>query len=228
LRVQAGAPAGNDVMQSPKIKESTMKLLHIDSSILGDNSVSRQLTAKLAARIERENPGLEKTYLDLAADPIPHLSAALFAAQALPAEARTAEQARDAAISELALESFLAADTVIVGAPMYNFSISSQLKAWIDRIAVAGKTFRYTENGPEGLAGGKKLIIVTARGGLYGEGTPLEAIDHQERYLRAVFSFLGVTDIEYVRAEGLALGDEQRRQAIGTAEAQIAGQPLAA
>ena len=118
------------------------------------------------------------------------------------------------------LDQFLAADTVVIGAPMYNFSLPSQLKAWIDRIAVAGKTFRYTENGPEGLAKGKKVIVVSTRGGVYSAG-PAAALDHQETYLSAVLGFLGVTDIEFLRAEGLNLGPDAKQAAISGAEATI-------
>ncbi len=127
----------------------------------------------------------------------------------------------NAAEAEKVMEEFLAADVVVVGAPMYNFGISSTLKAWIDRVAVAGKTFRYTSAGPEGLAGGKRVIVASSRGGIYTAGTPAAAMDFQEPYLRAVFGFLGITDIEFVRAEGMAMGDDHKNQAIGGAVAGI-------
>ncbi len=190
-----------------------MKLLHIDSSIVGDASVTRQLSAAVVARFQALHPGLEVIRHDLGADPLPHLSGAHIGGTA-PAE----ELARGAA----ALEQFLAADIVVVGAPMYNFAIPSQLKAWIDRILIAGKTFRYTAQGPEGLAGGKKVVIASGRGGLYGPGTPSEPADHQESHLRAVFGFIGLPDIEIVRAEGVAMGPEPREQAINAAKAEIA------
>ena len=114
-----------------------------------------------------------------------------------------------------------AANIVVVGAPMYNFGIPSQLKAWIDRLAIAGKTFRYTEAGPVGLAGGKKVLIASSRGGFYGAGTPAAFLDHQETYLRGVFGFFGITDVAFIRAEGVAIGPEQRAEAVRTAEAQI-------
>ena len=120
-----------------------------------------------------------------------------------------------------ALDEFLAADIVVIGAPMYNFTIPSQLKAWIDRILIAGKTFRYSEAGPVGLAGGKRVIIASSRGGLYAPGVPLEANDFQEPYLRAVFAFIGIEDVEIVRAEGLALGPEQRDAAVQAALASV-------
>ncbi|MFV3333099.1 FMN-dependent NADH-azoreductase [Pseudomonas sp. NY15437] len=202
-----------------------MKLLHIDSSILGDNSASRQLSAELVAAWAAAEPGVEVTYRDLAADAISHLSSASLVAAGTPAELRDAAQKHEAALGEQSIEEFLGADAIVIGAPMYNFSIPSQLKAWIDRIAVAGKTFRYTENGPEGLAGGKKVIIVSTAGGIHA-GQPT-GIAH-ENYLELVLNFLGITDIEVVRAEGLAYGDEPRRNAIAGAQASIASQFAAA
>ncbi|MBD9501003.1 FMN-dependent NADH-azoreductase [Pseudomonas sp. BGr12] len=202
-----------------------MKLLHIDSSILGDNSASRQLSAELVAAWAAAEQGVEVTYRDLAADAISHLSSASLVAAGTPAELRDAAQKHEATLGEKSIEEFLGADAIVIGAPMYNFSIPSQLKAWIDRIAVAGRTFRYTENGPEGLAGGKKVIIVSTAGGIHA-GQPT-GIAH-ESYLELVLNFLGITDIEVVRAEGLAYGDEPRRNAIAGAQASIASQFAAA
>ncbi|PJI46119.1 MAG: FMN-dependent NADH-azoreductase [Pseudomonas sp.] len=202
-----------------------MNLLHIDSSILGDNSASRQLSAELVAAWTAAEPGAKVTYRDLAADAISHLSSASLVAAGTPAELRDAAQKHEAALGEKSIEEFLAADAIVIGAPMYNFSIPSQLKAWIDRIAVAGKTFRYTESGSEGLAGGKKVIIVSTAGGIHA-GQPT-GVAH-ENYLELVLKFLGITDIEVVRAEGLAYGDEPRRNAIAGAQASIASQFAAA
>ncbi|AGH97128.1 FMN-dependent NADH-azoreductase [Micavibrio aeruginosavorus] len=201
-----------------------MKILHIDSSIMGDNSVSRQLSKTIVERIEADHDEFETTYLDLARDPVQHLSGELFAAQASAPEHRTADQQRDIDHGAKIMNDFLAADIIVIGAPMYNFSVPSQLKAWIDRVAVAGKTFRYTEKGPEGLAGGKKVVIVSSRGGFYGPDTPAAPMDHQEPYLRAVFGFLGITDIEYVRAEGIAMGPDHRQSALDNAMSTIASQ----
>jgi len=197
-----------------------MKLLHLDSSILGDSSLSRSLTARIVAAQQALHPGIEVVRRDLSAAPIAHLTAAHLAARqgALPERAEIRE---DVAAGEDVLNEFLAADIVVVGAPMYNFSVPSQLKAWIDRIAVAGRTFRYTEAGPVGLAGGKTVIVASTRGGLYGPGTPNAALDHQESYLRAVFAFMGVSDIRFVRAEGVALGDEQKTRSLRDAEKAI-------
>lgn len=202
-----------------------MKLLHIDSSILGDNSASRQLSAELVAAWVAAEPGVQVTYRDLAADAISHLSSASLVAAGTPADMRDAAQKHEAALGETSIEEFLAADAIVIGAPMYNFSVPSQLKAWIDRIAVAGKTFRYTESGPVGLAGGKKVIIVSTAGGIHA-GQPT-GVAH-ENYLQLVLNFLGITDIEVVRAEGLAYGDEPRRNAIAGAQASIASQFAAA
>ncbi|AOF91064.1 FMN-dependent NADH-azoreductase [Sinorhizobium sp. RAC02] len=199
-----------------------MNVLHIDSGILGDHSVSRRLTAAVAAQIQAEQAGATVTYRDLVANPLPHLSGAhLMAANAKPEDV-DAQIAADNTESAAALEEFLAADTIILGVPMYNFSLPSQLKAWIDRVAVSGKTFRYSAEGPEGLAKGKKVIIVSTRGGHYSAG-PAAVMDHQESYLKAVLGFLGITDIEIVRAEGLNLSPDSKIEAISEAERTISG-----
>lgn len=199
-----------------------MKLLHIDASILGGNSASRELSAAVAGRVIQDTPNVEVTYRDLAQKPLAHLSGEhLAAAQGVVPESPALQ--KDITESQAALEEFLAADTVVIGAPMYNFSIPSQLKAWIDRIAVAGKTFRYTEKGPVGLAGGKRVIVVISRGGFYGPGTPAEAAEHVQTYLRAVFGFIGVTDLEFIVAEGLQVGPEQRAQGMQRAREAATG-----
>ncbi|XAH21720.1 NAD(P)H-dependent oxidoreductase [Xylophilus sp. GW821-FHT01B05] len=197
-----------------------MKLLHLDSSLLGDASVSRQITAAVTAALAGTASGAIVTYRDLVADPIPHLGSelvqALRPAPGAPAPDSAAVRA-ELALTEELLAEFLSADTVVVGAPMYNFAIPTQLKAWIDRVAQAGRTFRYTATGPEGLAGGKRVVIVSSRGGKYA-GAPFEvALDHQEAYLRAAFGFFGITDVTVIRAEGVAMGPEAREQAIAAA-----------
>lgn len=184
-----------------------MKLLHLDSSLLGQNSASRELSAAIVARWQQAVPGVETTYRDLAANPLPHLSAGSLAGTDL-AETRMAAEV---------MQEFLDADAIVIGAPMYNFGIPTTLKAWIDRIAVAGKTFRYTEAGPEGLAGGKQIVIASSRGGLHQD----DGMDFQESYLQAVFGFLGVDDVEFVRAEGLAVSPQQRSDNMAAAHASI-------
>jgi FMN-dependent NADH-azoreductase len=202
-----------------------MKFLHIDSSILGDNSASRQLSKAVVEAIQAVTPGAELITRDLATDALSHFSAATLVAAGTPAELRDAAQKHEADLNASTLAEFIAADTVVIGAPMYNFSIPTQLKAWIDRICVAGQTFRYTEAGPEGLCGGKKVIIVSTAGGIHS-GQP-SGVAHDD-YLKLLFGFIGVTDVEFIRAEGLAYGDEARGNAMAGAKAQIAEQFAAA
>lgn len=175
-----------------------MKLLHIDTSITGDNSVSRQISKAVVDRLRDNVPGLEVTYRDLTSAPLPHLAGP-------PAPEGEAE-----------LAEFVGADIVVIGAPMYNFTVPTQLKAWIDRVVIAGKTFRYGPNGPEGLAGNKRVIIAISRGGLYGAGSPAAPAEHVESYLRAVFGFIGIHP-EFIVAEGLLMGPEQREKALAEA-----------
>ena len=174
-----------------------MTILHIDSSINGDNSASRAISRSIVDRLKASNWGAPVVYRDLAAEPLDHLTLDAFA---------------DTSV----LDEFLAADTIVIGAPMYNFTLPSQLKAWVDRILVAGKTFRYTENGSEGLASGKRVIVALARGGLYHEGAPAAALEHLESYLRGIFNFIGI-EPEFVAADGLAIGPEQRQAALSLA-----------
>lgn len=201
-------------------RDETMKLLHMDSSISGEGSASRQLSAAIVAASTRAMPGLEVIRRDLDADPVPHLDSRRLPT-VRPANAPEGVIGIPDPEGAQALDEFLAAHVVVIGAPMYNFTVPSQLKAWIDRILIAGKTFRYSETGPVGLAGGKRVIIASSRGGLYAPGLPFEANDFQETYLRAVFAFIGIEDVEIVRAEGLALGPEQRKAAIGAALAAV-------
>lgn len=192
-----------------------MNLLHIDSSVLGPHSVSRQVSAAITDRLAKAQPGLAVSYRDLTADPLSHLSGShLAAAQGAAPEASL--QA-DLAAGQAALDEFLAADIVVIGAPMYNFTIPTQLKAWIDRVLVAGKTFKYGANGAEGLAGGKRIIIAISRGGFYGAETPYAAGEHLETYLRWVFGFMGVTNVEFIAADGIAVGPEMREKAVNGA-----------
>jgi FMN-dependent NADH-azoreductase len=169
-------------------------ILHLDSSINGENSASREVGASIVKQLKGALWGEEVVYRDLAASPLPHLTLDAFA---------------DTSV----LDEFLAADTIVIGAPMYNFSVPSQLKAWIDRIVVAGRTFQYGANGPEGLAKGKRVIIAIARGGIYSEGAPAAALEHVETYLKGVFNLIGI-EPEFVIAEGVNLSPEHRATAI--------------
>ncbi|MFD1745530.1 FMN-dependent NADH-azoreductase [Rhizobium helianthi] len=186
-----------------------MKLLHIDSSILGERSVSRTLSKAAVQKLQDFHPMMDVTYRDLATDPVPHLTAAHLAAGP--------DVLGDIALGETILNEFLSADVIVIGVAFYNLTIPSQLKAWIDRIVIAGKTFRYTENGAEGLAGNKRVILAVARGGIYRQGASLAASEHAEAYLRSLFAFIGVTCLDVVVAEGLAISDAHRECGRATA-----------
>jgi FMN-dependent NADH-azoreductase len=198
-----------------------MKLLHIDSSILGGSSVSRQLTQNIVAQWQASHPGTTVDYLDLAQSAPSHLSAESMGFRAPAGTAPLSEvQKRENALSEALVSQFLAADVVVVGAPLYNFSIPTQLKAWIDRVAQPGRTFSYTDKGPKGLAAGKTVIVASTRGGMYSTSEAGRAMEHQETYLQTVFGFLGITDVRIVRAEGVAMGDAVKAQALANAAAE--------
>ncbi|WP_219220459.1 FMN-dependent NADH-azoreductase [Variovorax boronicumulans] len=198
-----------------------MKLLQVDASVLGTNSVSRQLTADIVAEWRRVHPDTTVDYLDLAVDTPNHFDAnALGIKVGLQAEP-TEAQKRENAVSEKLVSQFLAADVIVVGAPLYNFSIPTQLKAWIDRLAQIGRTFKYTDKGPVGLAGGKTVIVASSRGGIYSTSEGGQAAEHQESYLKVVFGFFGITDVRIVRAEGLAMGEAPKAAAIESARADI-------
>lgn len=197
-----------------------MKLLHIDSSIQSDHSVSRKLTQTVVEQLQQADSHIEVVYRDLAANAPNHLSAAVLSAGATPPEQRSAIQRVEAAISEDLMAEFLAADVIVIGAPMYNFSIPSQLKAWLDRVMVAGRTFKYTETGPVGLASDKRAIIVSSRGGIYSAGSPAQVMEHQESYLKVALSFMGITSTTIIRAEGINM-KEKREQAIAAAHNHI-------
>lgn len=174
-----------------------MTILHIDSSITGEASVSRQLTSSIIAKLGRQQPAAKIVRRDLVADPLAHLTLDAFA-------------------DSSTMDEFLAADTIVIGAPMYNFTLSTQLKAWLDRILIAGQTFRYTAEGPEGLAGGKRVIVAMARGGIYDAGSPAAALEHLESYLRGVFNFIGI-EPEFVAADGLNISPEQKETSVRAA-----------
>ncbi len=180
-----------------------MKLLHLDSSIMGESSASRAISAAVVEQLRDIEPTLEITYRDLAAEPIPHLTLDAFLALG----------------SGTDVAQFLDADIVVIGAGFYNFSIPSQLKAWLDRIAVRDKTFKYGEQGPVGLAASKRVIVALARGNVYGAGSPYTTYEHAETLLRSIFAFVGA-DVEFIVAEGLGRGEAARRTAIDSALTQ--------
>lgn len=196
-----------------------MNILQIDSSVLGDNSASRALTAQIVANLRQQNPDATVTVRDLDREALPHLGNGLLPVLGGPKDGLDPVQQAELERTEALLKEFLEADVLVVGVPQYNFAIPSQLKAWIDRIAQAGRTFRYTENGPVGLAGGKRAIIVSSRGGVRQDASQL---DLHEITIDAVFRFLGITDIQYVRAHGLAMGPDARAEGLAAANRDIA------
>jgi len=198
-----------------------MKLLHVDSSILGTHSVSRQLSAEAVGQWRQSHPDTTVEYLDLALNAPNHFSADALGiktgVQAAPTEAQRFENA----VSEQLVSQFLASDVIVIGAPFYNFSIPTQLKAWIDRLAQIGRTFKYTDKGPIGLATGKTVIVASSRGGVYSTSEGGQAMEHQESYLKVVFGFFGISDVRFVRAEGVAMGETAKAAALSAARADI-------
>lgn len=198
-----------------------MQILHIDSAITGANSVTRELTADIVANLKQANAQAKVDYLDLAVNAPSHLSAQSLGFRT-GQEATTDIERQENAVTAALLKQFMAADVIVVGAPFYNFTIPSQLKAWLDRVSQAGHTFKYTATGPVGLAGNKKVIVASARGGSYCTSEVGQAMEHQESYLRVMFGFMGITDFSIVRAEGVAMGPEAKAAAMQAAKEQIA------
>lgn len=198
-----------------------MNLLHVDSSILGTHSVSRQLSAEIVSEWLKNRPDTTVEYLDLALNAPNHFGADAIAIKGVAQPEPTEAQRTENALSEKLVSQFLAADVIVIGAPFYNFSIPTQLKAWIDRLAQPGRTFTYTEKGPTGLATGKTVIVASTRGGAYSTSEGGQAMEHQESYLKVVFGFFGVTDVRIVRAEGLAMGDAPKAAALTAARADM-------
>jgi FMN-dependent NADH-azoreductase len=199
-----------------------MQILHLDSSVLGDASASRRLSSDIVWECEQQRPSAQVVYRDLARDDIPHLTGAIASGFRSPGSSPVPDAGvrSEHARSEALVSEFLASDIIVIGAPMYNFSVSSQLKAWIDRVAQPGRTFRYTSDGPVGLSGGRRVIVASTRGGMYSVGAA-SAMDFQESYLRAFFSFLGIADVQFVRAERLTKGAELREQSLADARGQV-------
>lgn len=196
-------------------------LLFVTSSLFGEGSQSRLIAAELVERWRRSFPGTTVVDRELTVESMPHLSLAALAAAAAPADARGTTEREAAALADALIEEVEAADVIVIAAPMYNFSIPSTLKAWIDHIARAGRTFRYGAAGAEGLLKGRKVFVVAARGGVYGDDSPAKAFDFQEPYLRAMLGFLGLDDVTFIHVEGLRIGPEAAASGIERAREAI-------
>ncbi len=192
-------------------------ILQINSSLSGEQGASSKLASRFVASLLEREPGSRRILRDLATDPLPHLSAERFQAFTTPAAERSESQRREVAESDALIAELREADVIVFGLPMYNFGIPSTLKAYFDHVARAGETFRYTPQGPVGLLGGRKAYVLATRGGRYA-GTPM---DSQTAYVKQFLGFIGVDDVEFVYAEGLALGDEQREAALAGAGDEI-------
>ena len=201
-----------------------MNILQIRSSVRGDASHSTRLAQVLVQRLKDQTPGATVVVRDLVAAPHPALDEAALGALFTAADRRTPAQAARVALDDALIAELQAADAVVIGVPMYNLGVPVQLKHWIDAVARAGVTFRYTEKGPEGLVKGKKVFVVLARGGIYRD----TAADSQVPYLRSFFGLIGVTDLQFIFAEGLNMGPEAERDGLASAEAQIDGAVAAA
>jgi len=194
------------------------QILVIESSARKQGSVSRQLTEQFIAQWQATHPADQVKVRDLADSPVPHLDANLLGSWMTPAEQQSEAERAALALSNTLTDELLAADVLVLAAPMYNFAIPSTLKAWLDHVLRAGVTFKYGEQGPEGLLQGKRAFVLTARGGIYA-GTGL---DHQEPYLRQALGFIGIVDVQFIHAEGLNMGGEFQQQGLAKAQAQLA------
>jgi FMN-dependent NADH-azoreductase len=195
-----------------------MKVLQLDSSILGEASVSRQLTRQVVDGLRESEAQVEVVQRDLGRQPLAHLTPDILATRGTAADLLSELQNREARLDEELIGELKAADVLVIGAPLYNFTIPTGLKAWIDRIAVAGKTFRYGEKGPEGLVNNTRAVIVATSGGAYTD-SPVDTM--HVGYLKQVLNFIGITDIHVIRAQGLAIGPDVRAQALAMAKEQI-------
>ncbi len=191
-------------------------LLAVNSSPNLSSSVSRDLVGQFAASFKEKAAGNTVTFRDVGQNPLPHLDEKTIGAFYTPADQRNEEQKKAIALSDELVDEIIAADTLVIGAPMHNFGTSSHLKSYLDHIARVGRTFSYTEQGPKGLLGGKKVFVITARGGIYSDG-PASHMDIQVPYLKTVFSFVGIEDVAFIHTEGLNMGDENREKAIEAA-----------
>jgi FMN-dependent NADH-azoreductase len=210
----------NDTLASVRTKENVMtNILVLNSSVLGEGSASKILVEDAVKRLLKANPGATAIHRDLGAEPIPHLTTSNVAGvRGVPATNAelAARRLSDDLIAELR-----SADTIVIGAPMYNFSISTGLRAWFDYVLRAGETFSYSEAGPKGLLTGKRVIVIESRGGLYSEG-PAKAIDFQEPYLRTLLGFIGLSDVTFIHAEKIGFGVDAREAALASAKQALA------
>lgn len=202
-------------------------VLLVTSSPRGESSRSSKVARELAEALSSAGSAKSIIHRDLGANPLPHIDAVFTSAIRKPAESRSEAEAAAAVLSDVLVDELLAADTVIIGTGLINFNIYSTLKSWIDHIARSGKTFRYTEKGPEGLATGKKVYLVVASDGVYSQG-PATAMNHAIPYLKTVLAFLGMTDVEVVQVEGLAFGPEAVDKAMAEVQSRISKLALAA
>ena len=194
-------------------------ILVLNSSSAGDASVSRLLVADAVAELTDRNPAAKVVFRDLAADPVPHLLPSTI--NGVRGQAETPAEWEARALSDKLIAELRAADTIVIGAPMYNFRVPTTLRTWFDHVLRAGETFRYSEAGPEGLLTGKRVIVVESRGGLYSEG-PAVGLDFQEPYLRQLLGFVGLSDVTFVRAEKIGYGPDARDQALADSRAVLA------
>jgi len=195
-----------------------MQILRIDTAVTGSQSVSRELTQALTDHFRTKYPDAKLVEHDYGRQPLPHIDPVTMGAIRFPAEQHDEAMAAAHPAERAVLDEFLASDVVIVGAPMYNFTIPSALKAWLDRLGVPGVTFGYTEAGPKGFAGGRRVIVASSQGGAYELDAPFE---HQESYLRDFFAFIGIDNVEFVRANRIGFGPEAREQALAAARVAI-------
>jgi len=194
-------------------------ILFVSSSPSGWNSYSHQFASHIVDDLKARHPGAKVVVRDVAKEPLPHVDAAFATGRVLPPEKRSPAEAQALALSDILLAELEAADVVVFAVPMYNFSVPSSLKAWIDHVVRPGRAFSYSEKGPQGLLKGKKAVVVVARGGIYSEG-PAQQLDFQESYLRAVLGFIGITNVHVVRVEGVGMGEQALKSAMASAKAQ--------
>lgn len=198
------------------------KLLLVTSSLFANQSKSAEIAREFVAAWRRARPGTAVVERALTPDLMPHLSLDALGALMTAAEQRSEAQVQSVAFGDRLIEELEAADTIVLAVPMYNFSVPSTLKAWIDHVARAGRTFRYTASGPEGLLKGKKVFVVTGRGGVYSGDSPAKVLDFQEPYLRGILGFLGLDDVTFIHVEGLKVSPEAAAQGAARARQQIA------